>query len=38
MDDDNRRRNERRDRIRTALAGLKLVLWILWVLLDPRHP
>lgn len=39
MDDDSRkRREERRSRIRTALAGLKVVLWILWVLFDPRHP
>lgn len=42
MDDDDsgnsRKREEQRSRIRTVLAGIKLVLWILWVLFDPRHP
>lgn len=38
MDDDGRERNTRHHWIRTALAALKLALWILWVLFDPRHP
>jgi hypothetical protein len=37
MDDDGKRR-DRFYWIRTVLAGIKLVLWILWVLFDPRHP
>jgi hypothetical protein len=38
MDDDSRERRDRHGWIRTVLAGAKLVLWILWVLFDPRHP
>lgn len=38
VDDDSRGRRDRLGWIRTVLAVLKLVLWILWVLFDPRHP
>jgi hypothetical protein len=34
---DDDRREERHRRIQTVLAAAKLVLWILWETLNPRH-
>ncbi|MBB5081410.1 hypothetical protein [Nonomuraea endophytica] len=37
-DDDRDGGNKRHQWARTSLAIAKLVLWILWVTFDPRHP
>ncbi|WP_281367965.1 hypothetical protein [Nonomuraea typhae] len=39
MSDDNRDDGPKKHQwIRTIVAVAKLVLWILWVTFDPRHP
>lgn len=30
-------RDERRERIRTAAAVARVILWIIWMLFDPRR-
>jgi hypothetical protein len=35
---DDRERDEKHQRIRTAMAAARLVLWAIWTALDPRHP
>ncbi|MBB3733809.1 hypothetical protein FHR33_009762 [Nonomuraea dietziae] len=34
---DDRERGDKHHKIRTVLAVVKLVLWILWVAFDPRR-
>lgn len=37
MTSEKRKRDEKHQRIRTALAVARFVLWVLWMLIDPRH-